>query len=625
MAFGFWKFVSGVNLVPKTPSTVSVMGDLDVDSGTGRLRYHDGSTADDVVTATSTDTLSNKTIEDAVITIGTSPLVFEETGPGTDTISLTAPASIASSFTLTLPDSPGTAGYSLVTDGVGVLNWAAPGSGGNIGSPVGGATTNSVLFIGVGSALAQDNTNFNYDSSTATHRAGNTVLVNATGAITFLASAKDHLVIQGNLTTESAGERITQFGNTAATASYISLTKARGTFASPLALQSGDSIGNYFFNGFKGDVYRNAFVIGASTTEAWSNVAAGTQVDFRIVSNGSINLITKQRFAGDGTVQFGSRVSISGSVAAPDASALLDLSSTTLGFLPPRMTNTQRDAIVSPASGLVIYSTTDSQLNFYNGAWTSVAQNNPYFTYDSGSGRNLSTKEIEIANTTGDQLRFVRTSYDTYQFRQNAGAGLELVNVTDTNRQELFFVGDGTIQMATYGTGLAHFNGSGLISSSLIVNADVDNAAAIAYAKISVPAAAITRASLAAPDFQLSSSCGLFSTASASPVDVTNLSVSITVAAGDPVCIELIPDGSTSSGNPAILRSTGGDSNFYIRRNGTTIGLTVLTDGLLVPSSSFRIWDSPGAGTHTYNIRAQATTSTSADVYYTKLRVYNGR
>jgi hypothetical protein len=42
----------------------------------------------------------------------------------------------------------------------------------------------------------------------------------------------------------------------------------------------------------------------------------------------------------------------------PAASALLDVSSTTKGILPPRMTTTQRDAIASPAAGLIIFNTT---------------------------------------------------------------------------------------------------------------------------------------------------------------------------------------------------------------------------------------------------------------------------
>ena len=48
----------------------------------------------------------------------------------------------------------------------------------------------------------------------------------------------------------------------------------------------------------------------------------------------------------------------------PDASAALDITSTTGGLLVPRMTETQRDAISSPATGLMIYQT-DGTAGFY--------------------------------------------------------------------------------------------------------------------------------------------------------------------------------------------------------------------------------------------------------------------
>lgn len=44
-------------------------------------------------------------------------------------------------------------------------------------------------------------------------------------------------------------------------------------------------------------------------------------------------------------------------IAPPDASAILDLTSTTQGFLYPRMTSAQRNAIASPATGLMVYQT----------------------------------------------------------------------------------------------------------------------------------------------------------------------------------------------------------------------------------------------------------------------------
>jgi hypothetical protein len=61
--------------------------------------------------------------------------------------------------------------------------------------------------------------------------------------------------------------------------------------------------------------------------------------------------------------------------ATPAASASLDLSSGTKGFLPPRMTGAQRDAIVSPANGLVIYCIDcgGGQLNIYSStSWTNM-------------------------------------------------------------------------------------------------------------------------------------------------------------------------------------------------------------------------------------------------------------
>jgi hypothetical protein len=63
------------------------------------------------------------------------------------------------------------------------------------------------------------------------------------------------------------------------------------------------------------------------------------------------------------------RVLIGGTGLA-NASSILELSSTSQGFLPPRMTTTQINAISSPAEGLVIYNTTLSHLCCYQaGAW----------------------------------------------------------------------------------------------------------------------------------------------------------------------------------------------------------------------------------------------------------------
>ncbi|MCP4088390.1 MAG: hypothetical protein GY746_01150, partial [Gammaproteobacteria bacterium] len=60
----------------------------------------------------------------------------------------------------------------------------------------------------------------------------------------------------------------------------------------------------------------------------------------------------------------------------PETSAILEANSTTKGFLPPRMTGIQRDAISSPVAGLVVWCTNcgaNGELQVYNGtAWTNM-------------------------------------------------------------------------------------------------------------------------------------------------------------------------------------------------------------------------------------------------------------
>jgi len=65
-------------------------------------------------------------------------------------------------------------------------------------------------------------------------------------------------------------------------------------------------------------------------------------------------------------------ISVDGST--PDNSAMLDIKSTSGGLLIPRMTKSQRDAISSPATSLIIYQT-DNTPGFYYNAGTPSSPN----------------------------------------------------------------------------------------------------------------------------------------------------------------------------------------------------------------------------------------------------------
>jgi hypothetical protein len=71
---------------------------------------------------------------------------------------------------------------------------------------------------------------------------------------------------------------------------------------------------------------------------------------------------------------FAQGVSINPTGNNPDTSAMLDVGSTNKGFLVPRMTTAQRDAIPLPATGLLIFSTTTSTFDYYTGTvWVSLS------------------------------------------------------------------------------------------------------------------------------------------------------------------------------------------------------------------------------------------------------------
>lgn len=85
----------------------------------------------------------------------------------------------------------------------------------------------------------------------------------------------------------------------------------------------------------------------------------------------------------------GQEVLINENGGAPDASAQLEIQSTSKGVLIPRMTTAQRNAITSPATGLLVFDSSIGAFFFYSGsAWVNLSEDN--------LGDHTATQNIEL-------------------------------------------------------------------------------------------------------------------------------------------------------------------------------------------------------------------------------------
>lgn len=129
----------------------------------------------------------------------------------------------------------------------------------------------------------------------------------------------------------------------------------------------------------------------------------------------------------------------------PNASSLLDISSTTKGVLISRMTKAQRDAIASPATGLLVFQTNSGPgFYYFNGSnWTAI----------SAKGANTSLSNLSAGGTAINR-----------DLVPNADNALDLGSTT--NRWNEVYVNsikfmDGTTQSTAGGVGGVGISGSG--------------------------------------------------------------------------------------------------------------------------------------------------------------------
>jgi hypothetical protein len=220
--------------------------------------------------------------------------------------------------------------------------------------------------------------------------------------------------------------RITLSNNTTINAGYVKGTKGDTGLAGingisitnaqiqndslKVSLSNNTTINAGYVKGAKGDtgVQGPAGILPNGTTAGNTAYWNGTQW---VVNNSNIH-------------NNGSSIGIG--TTNPNASAKLEIASTTQGFLPPRMTTVQRNGIASPAAGLTIYNTTVNCLQWWNGThWYDGCGNNPHLQYPAGSVFCAAgaTTVVNVTNPTTGKIWMDR----------NLGASRAAISSTDAS------------------------------------------------------------------------------------------------------------------------------------------------------------------------------------------------
>ena len=253
-------------------------------------------------------------------------------------------------------------------------------------------TVGRVLFEGTGNVVSES-ANLFFDNTNGRLGIGGT----PTGAtqITYDATSQNGLVLRNTATgslftnidflSTNGSASIGRFGINVSSGEFRWTCQSGGYF--PTIYSNGverlriASTGNVLINtttdaGFKLDVNGTARVSGLLSVNQIN--LGGTQIYLNQTSAPNCYLFSASTISilnGTSVRLSGGSVSVNATNngAAADASAIFDVQSTVKGFLCPRMTTTQINAIASPAEGLQIYNTTISHMCFYQaGSWVKI-------------------------------------------------------------------------------------------------------------------------------------------------------------------------------------------------------------------------------------------------------------
>lgn len=162
----------------------------------------------------------------------------------------------------------------------------------------------------------------------------------------------------------STSNKALHIRNTAQSADFLYVRGDGFTFVGDVQVGNGLGSGTFHVYGNQGQTSDIVRIFSSNSVNIFEfRQASNNALMYLRSSTGTLGVQLTGQSGGtnyiDGVVSIGSTTSVT--------SAVMNVDSTTKGFLPPRMTTTQKNAIATPAAGLIVYDTTTNKACCYDG------------------------------------------------------------------------------------------------------------------------------------------------------------------------------------------------------------------------------------------------------------------
>jgi hypothetical protein len=286
------------------------------------------------------------------------------------------------------------------------------------------------------------------DSATNTVLGDNALTTNSTG-VNNTALGQNTLSANTSSNNTAVGYFALRFNTTGATNTAIGSTSFLNLSSGSNNTALGRNSGRYIADGSTSLTIASQSIFIGTDTKA----LADSQTNQIVIGYNAIGLGSNTVVLGNDSV---TRTALKGNVligtTTDVTSSILTVASTTKGFLPPRMTTAQKNAIASPVNGLVVYDTDLKQLCTYNGTWG----NSPFYQ-QSLAGVKYFTDFDNTASVTPNFASFVSgTGADTRR------------TVTTIPNQTVNQIGFSQYQTGTTATGYATHINEGFVGRQFV-------------------------------------------------------------------------------------------------------------------------------------------------------------